>query len=118
MLPRKSRLSARSDITTTLRSGHRIHTPYATVYVRRSDLPRATCIVGKRVYKGAVARHRLQRQLREVARVLLSQTSGPYDIVIVAQPKAAQVKKLSELREMIVPAVLQFFKKRKTQSEK
>ena len=90
-----------------------MHTPYATVYVGRSDTPRATCIVGKRVYKAATARHRLQRQLREVARNVLSQSSTPHDIVIVARPEAAGVTKLSQLREGILPAVLRVIDKQK-----
>ena len=69
-LPRTARIHRSSEIRTVLRQGTRKRTPTLDVYVLRvpSDrLPRVGWVVPK-LGNGIVARNRLRRRLREIAR--------------------------------------------------
>lgn len=70
-LPRSARIHRGSEIRTVLRQGTRKRTPTLDVYVLRVPssrrLPRVGWVVPK-LGNGIVARNRLRRRLREIAR--------------------------------------------------
>lgn len=69
-LPRTARIHRSSEIRTVLRQGTRTRTPTLDVYVLRvpsGRLPRVGWVVPK-LGSGIVARNRLRRRLREIAR--------------------------------------------------
>lgn len=107
MLPRGVRLRRSAEVTHVVRRGRRLYTPYVTIHqVARPEMNhhRVACVVGKRVAKSSVQRHRYQRWLRHVAGEWLRQHPGPptYDMVWVARPAIKAVKSLRELQESVV----------------
>lgn len=83
-----------------------MRTPWAMMYVL-SPSPakrvRVSCIVGKKVDRRAVARHRYQRWLREIFRHWSQRLPRPADVVIVALPPIKDMARLTELRDGLVP---------------
>lgn len=107
MLARESRLNKKSDIVKTIRYGRRIRTPYVLLYVLKPDpLPKNTqvaVVVGKKVSKVAVKRHRYQRLLREIAREYITDLPPLY-MVWVGIPPLHDVTSKEELeRSLAVP---------------
>lgn len=101
LLPRHNRLG-RADIETILRRGRRLETLYTRLYLKPGDKPerlRLAVVVGKRVAKSAVVRHRLTRQLRSAALACLPKRFTAYDMVLVAKPTAAAVHKQQDFLE-------------------
>ena len=105
MLPAANRLRGEPDIQATLKTGRRLPTPHVRIFIRpnpHSQTSRFACVVGKRVSRSAVRRHRYQRWLRQVARRALTTThTPPVDVVLLANPSITTVKNLSQLVDTI-----------------
>lgn len=92
MLPRSRRVRLTADIQTVYSKGVK---SYHSL-LRISALPttqahsRATVVVSKRVHGNAVVRNRIKRRVRAALQRLLPNMRASYDIVVVAQAKAAQ----------------------------
>lgn len=104
MIPRSHRLTG-SDVDEIVRFGKRFADGFNTVFARRSrsNNIRIACVVGKRVARSAVHRHRIQRWMREAAReyIYLDRWTLSLDMVWVAKPKMGTMKQLSEVKEHI-----------------
>ena len=104
MLATRSRLSRQEDILAVLRGGRIYKTSVAKIYIKASEggtTSRACVIVGKTVSKKAVTRHRYQRQLRQVAKKIITKSKGPVDVVIVATPAIIGVKTLRDIIDSV-----------------
>lgn len=99
------RLRRNDDVLAVLRRGKRYRTPHALIHVLPSDEMRVTCVVGKKVSPSAVTRHRIQRQLREIAREVLPSIPHTYDVVILAIPPILRVESYEELRQAVISAL-------------
>lgn len=108
MLARPHRLTSSKEIRSCVTRGRRLLTPYFTLYWREkaSDTPtRAACVAGKKISPSSVIRHRAKRQLREVAREIITFLPRRYDIVLVARPALAgqpPVKQLTSQANALV----------------
>lgn len=82
-LPRTWRLRRTRDLESVLRAGQRRRTPRLEIMWRPNTVghPRFGLIVQRQGQTG-VARNRLRRRLRELARRLLLPTLGPIDIIL------------------------------------
>lgn len=91
MLPRHLRLRRPADFLTVRQRGKRWHNALAAVNAMPNQLPhnRYGVVVGKRLGT-AVRRNRVRRRLRAALYHLLPRMAAGYDVVIVAQPAAAQ----------------------------
>jgi ribonuclease P protein component len=91
MLPRAGRLRHTRDFERVYRNGRRVSMESFTIYVhsRGDDAPtRIGFVVGRR-FGTQVARNRVKRRLRAVARALWPRLPHGYDIVCIARPPAA-----------------------------
>lgn len=90
--PRRSRLTRRQDLQAVIREGKRIQTVHLDARVLASPLDCSRVgIVVPRHKQSAVARNKLKRRLRELARLKLlpaMATRTPSDFVIRARPEA------------------------------
>lgn len=106
MFSRRNRLSRRSDVLRVIKNGKKIRLPHVLVYIQKGDtaLPsRHTCIVGKKVAKSAVARHRFQRWLREAVRH--EWVVNGYDIVWMGLPSLASISSKKDLDRVLIPHI-------------
>src|SRR5688572_22832936 len=104
MQRRHSRLRQSQEITAILRRGRRLTTPWVRIYWRpgQQNNSRLACIVGTRVSRSAVARHRYQRWLREIAQAAAARHFPiPSDMVWVATPQIVHCQTLAQLREHV-----------------
>lgn len=106
MLGASGRLRSSKEIKEVVRYGRRIQTPFVRIHYLPKPgqaASRVACVVGIRVHRSAVSRHRYQRWLRHYARDLLASYSGviAYDIVLVGLPALAQVTRSQELRSSL-----------------
>lgn len=85
-------------IRIVLRSGQRFETPSTTLVVVSTPSPsgEVACVVGKKVHKSAVVRHRYQRLMR-AALAEVPKKKPAYDMVVMAKPTILSLQKLSEL---------------------
>lgn len=91
MLPRRQRLTARRDFTTTVRSGRRVRSGALVGHILvtpSEDEPRAGLIVTRAV-GNSVQRHRVSRVLRHACARGLGQLPPGTLIVLRALPGAA-----------------------------
>lgn len=92
MLPARYRLTSRTDISRTIRMGHRARRGALVVHVNtdpdRVGSARAAFAVSKAV-GDSVTRHRVVRRLRSVSRPLLDRLPAGTDLVVRAMPEAA-----------------------------
>ncbi len=80
--------------------GKRLHTPYfQLVYVPGADF-HAAAVVGKKVYKKAVSRNRLRRQMYGALYRFNQTTTLPFTFIIIAKPNAGTLP-----ARMVAPAV-------------
>jgi len=112
MLSRNQRLRDTNDIRDVLRRGVCVTAPS----VRLCALPgrgRGAVIVGKKVHKKAIARHRYQRWLRILLREFLSENGVllGYDLVWVGRAGLLKYKKLADVRLEIIEAVTRLMRK-------
>lgn len=108
MLSLKHRLAKTADIQQVIRLGKRVQTPFGTLYILIPALTihtRIACVVGKRVDKSSVARHRIQRRLRAAASALPLTAQNPYDMVIVAGNTQARSMNIEEITTHIAHAI-------------
>lgn len=112
MLPRAHRLRASQDIQAVVRRGRCLTTPAVRVCAlpREASGSRVACVVGKRVHRHAVVRHRYQRQLRVLARRVLDRlpSNEAYDMVWVAQPGIGRSGDWQKVTAELVPRVVSF----------
>jgi ribonuclease P protein component len=105
MLPYNLRLRSNSEIADITKRGKRVSGEKLKIYYRDSDrgYTRVACVVGKKVSKLAVRRHKLQRWLREVARQEIKNTlsAWSYDMVWVALPSANALNSLADVRQEV-----------------
>ncbi len=89
--PRSWRLTVKSDLRAVLHEGQRLRTPLIELYWKgnRVGHPRLGLIV-PRFQHTVVARNRLRRRLREIARRRILPVLPPIDLVVRSQPKAYQ----------------------------
>ncbi|MEX1112262.1 MAG: ribonuclease P protein component [Candidatus Andersenbacteria bacterium] len=100
------RIRHTAEVLAVIRRGQKIRTPYLLLYLLPAKQWRMACVVGKKVSKSAVVRHRIQRQLREIVRdVVVGASGGPYDVVVVALPSAVKVDSHQILRQAVISAV-------------
>lgn len=114
MLPARHRLREQADFTSVLRGpgGVRVGSRQLVVHARRSPArtdcpPRVGFVVSKAV-GGAVVRNRTKRRLREIMRTHLGELPAGTDVVVRANPPAAQAT-FAELRAAVgglLPRVL------------
>lgn len=81
-------------------------TPYLRIGVAAPPAP-PVFIVSKKIHKHAVVRHRYQRLMREVFRVLPPAITEKYAMVWVAKPEILTVKKLPELKASLAAYLAQ-----------
>ena len=108
MLPRAGRLRNKRDFERVYQQGRRVSTESFTMYVyaRGDDAPtRLGFVVGRRLGTH-VARNRVKRRLRAVARALWARLPHGYDLVCVARPPAATAP-IDTLREQFLRALRQ-----------
>lgn len=93
-LPRRQRLTRAPDLQAVLDSGQRRRTPRLDIAWRLNDIafPRLGVIV-PRYRSTAVARNRLRRRVRELARRRLMPLLPSIDVVIRARPAAYQAQR-------------------------
>lgn len=108
MLPARHRLRAAGDFASAIRGpgGARAGSRLLVVHAHRTDTradhpPRVGFVVSKAV-GGAVQRNLVKRRLREIVRAELGSTPTGVDLVVRANPGAAQAS-FEELRESLVP---------------
>lgn len=92
------------EIKDIIQCGQRFELPALRLYVHPNRFlpPKTACIVGKKVHRSAVVRHRYQRLLREAVRAAIC-SGVKYDMVVVAKPEILTLKKLSELQNVLKP---------------
>ncbi len=108
MFSRRNRLGRRSDVLRVIHSGKKTRLPHVLVYVYPTDptsLSRHTCVVGKKVAKSAVARHRFQRWLREAVRT--TWTKKGYDVVWMGLPSLTSLSAKKDLDVVLIPKIHQ-----------
>lgn len=108
MLSPKLRLRASADIERAIRTGKRIQTPFATVYILTPSTvahARICCVAGKKVDASAVVRHAVQRKLRAASAALPIQSDNPYDMVIVASNTLSRIMKIEEITNHLLHAI-------------
>jgi ribonuclease P protein component len=98
MLPSAARLRRRSDFGRVYAKGRSYATDLVVLYVvpGRGPTTRVGFSVSTKVGK-SVVRNRTRRRLREGVRLLLSNTNGRYDLVVVAKRRSAEAS-LVDLR--------------------
>ncbi len=92
MFAASNRLRKRSDILAVFGKGKKKYHPLLRVIAmpnKESYRTRCTVVVSLRVFRRATDRNRLKRQLSSIIKERLDKISGSYDIIVMAQPKAA-----------------------------
>jgi ribonuclease P protein component len=90
MLKKTERLS-RTEFTHYFKVGKRSNTEYLTIVHSPATCFKASVVVGKKVYKEAVDRNRLKRQVYAKLRDLKAQSTGVF-LVLVKPPLAKLTK--------------------------
>lgn len=82
-----------------LREGERFETPSLTLVVVSTpgSSGQVACVVGKKVHKSAVVRHRYQRLMRAALAEVLKKKPA-YDMVVMAKPTILSFSKLADLQ--------------------
>jgi putative membrane protein insertion efficiency factor/ribonuclease P protein component len=97
MLPARYRLASSSEISRTIRLGHRARRGALVVHVRvgngSGEPARAAFAVSKAI-GDSVVRHRVTRRLRAVSLPLLDRLPAGTDVVVRAMPEAAMASSL------------------------
>lgn len=104
MLARINRLRVDRDLKQVFKCGWRLSTAFAAIYVlkRQASPVRVACICGKKVNSKAVARHKYQRWLRQLAREAIIEAGlENCDMVWVAQPNIAKANNLNEVKQAV-----------------
>ncbi len=99
MLKKKERLT-KKEFDRSFSSGKRVHSPLFTLIYNKADDFHCAVVVGKKVYKKAVARNRLRRQVYGIVYRLSRSEDLRGVYMILIKPAAAQVAQ-TELRSEI-----------------
>lgn len=87
-LPRGERLRRAAEFQAVFQHGSRHERPTFVALWRRGEARRVGFAVSRQV-RGAVARNRARRRIREAYRQIRGQMAGGVSVVIVARPSAA-----------------------------
>ena len=100
-LPKRARLTTRSEFLTLSRGGKKIHTPHFLILSKANDKGenRLGVTVSAKVGQ-AVVRNRIKRRLREFFRRHRRRWSGYRDYVIVAKQGAGEISSSQALKEL------------------
>ncbi|MGH7828624.1 MAG: ribonuclease P protein component [Candidatus Binatia bacterium] len=100
-LPKRARLTTRSEFLTLSRGGKKIHTPHFLILSKANDKGenRLGVTVSAKVGQ-AVVRNRIKRRLREFFRRHRQEWSGCRDYVIVAKQGAGEISSSQALKEL------------------
>ena len=90
MLPKRTRLTTH-QFTDLFQAGRRIHTPYFQIIIGSPGQFQAAVVVGKKVYRHAVDRNRVRRQLYTVLRHWQQATGYDTAIIVVVKPKLTTI---------------------------
>lgn len=85
MLPKEKRLT-RDEFSRFFVSGKRTHTPAFQIIYTPSPITKVAVVVGKKVYKKAVDRNRLRRQLYHIMRDWLMESGSVGVYIIITKP--------------------------------
>jgi len=91
MLARENRVP-RADFKRLLKKSKPRGSVYFVVYAFPSPLSRlrASCVVSTKVFRSAVQRNHLRRQLYEIVRLQYATLPAGQDLIILARPQAAR----------------------------
>jgi ribonuclease P protein component len=101
-LPRRERLTSGAEFQALFQKGKRVDRPLMVVLWRQTESDegqRAGFTVSRQV-RGAVARNRVKRRLREAYRTARSEAPARVSIVIVGRPPVATAAMTSVISEM------------------
>lgn len=90
MLSKKERLT-KAAFDRSFAMGKRFHTPHFQIIYTKAATFHGAVVVGKKVYKKAVDRNRLRRQLYGALYRTHQNTPLPYTCIIVAKPTLTTV---------------------------
>lgn len=100
MLPKRKRLS-RSEFSRFFASGVRRNSPSLQIIYVPDAEQRAAVVVGKKIYKKAVARNRLRRQLYHVVRDWFTATHQTGVYIIITKPPIRNLSSREQSRELV-----------------
>ena len=108
MLPKKNRLTKKTDFDAVFKNGKSIKTDFSVWKVSESHLPesRFGFVVSKKVSNKAIVRNKVKRRLRSIVFAQLKNISLSKEVVVVTLP-GIEKKEFSEIQDM----VSHFFKK-------
>jgi ribonuclease P protein component len=90
MLKKKERLT-RTEFDRSFSSGKRTHTPYFQIISSPSDSFHGSVVVGKKVYKKAVDRNRLRRQLYSVLYHFHKNNASTKTYILITKPTITSI---------------------------
>ncbi len=91
MLKKKQRLT-KKEFDNVFAKGKRIHTPTLQLIYKESDVFCGAAVVGKKVYKKAVDRNRLRRQLYGALYRHQKQHTSTGTFILIAKPTIKSVQ--------------------------
>lgn len=102
MLKRSFRLRTKQDFKRVYTKGKTLNTRFFRIKTVPNDLEysRVGVVLSNKVIKKAAKRNRRKRQMREGLRTLFPFLKKGYDVVVIAQPAAAEVSYASMLEDM------------------
>lgn len=106
-LPKKSRLSEKSEINQVFKKGKSINSDLFNIkfLYTSSKLSRFSIVVGLKISKKAVLRNSIKRRLSEIIRLNISKFKTGYDIVLIPKPQVLVVKP-KDLSEALIKELL------------
>lgn len=107
MLKKKERLT-KGLFDRSFSVGKRVHMPSLQLIYSQSDSFHGSVVVGKKVYKGAVQRNKLRRQLYAHLYQFAKNHPAPLTYIVIAKPYITKVSKSEvsfELRNALEKAV-------------
>lgn len=101
MFPKKYRIKKEKEFQTVFSRGKSIFDPICLLKYKRNNLlySRFAVIVGKKVEKSAVKRHKWQRQILEILRLFPNLPQG-YDLMFLVQKTAVNFSR-EEIKEHV-----------------
>lgn len=90
MLPQNNRLRKEKDIDKVFKTGKSVFDPVCGFKFLPNGLPdsRFAIMVGVKIYKSAVKRNRLRRQIREIIHLNLKKIKPGLDFTFIVRPEA------------------------------
>lgn len=109
MLKKKERLTTEA-FNRSFSSGKRLHTPHLQIINDSSPTFHAAVVVGKKVYKKAVLRNKLRRQIYNLLYRISKELSLQGTYIVVAKPTSKEVQ-FAILKEELHTALLEIEKR-------